>query len=441
MTVACDPTCVVGLAWGDEGKGKIVDLMSEDFDIVVRYNGGANAGHTICIGDEKFAVHLLPTGVLRANVFGVIGPGVVVDPVGLIEEIDSLSARSIEVESRLKISDRAHLVMPYHKIIDRLSESCSGSQGKIGTTARGIGPCYAEKMFRSSAVRMVDLLNLPLHKERIRAVVEAKSVHLKALYGDDEGLSFDDVWVFLQQAAERLTPMITDTSTWLVDQSDAGKSVFFEGANGMLLDIDHGTYPYVTSSNTGPQGVSAGAGVPTLFVKRFIGVTKAYSTRVGSGPFPTELNDEVGDLIRNKGNEFGTTTGRPRRCGWLDAVAIRASVRLGGVTEIAMTHLDTLSGFDQVGLCVGYRIGDETLTGNLPASADQLDKAEPVFEMLPGWKGDLQSVRCYKDLPAEAKAYISRLENFVKAPVSIVGVGPERTQTIVRVKLEHELGL
>ena len=298
-----------------------------------------------------------------------------------------------------------------------------------------------KKMFRSSAVRMVDLLDLSRHEERIRAVVEAKSVYLRAMYGDDEELNFDDVWNSLQQASNRLTPMITDTSIWLADQSDAGKSVFFEGANGMLLDVDHGTYPYVTSSNTGPQGVSAGAGVPVLFVRRFIGVTKAYSTRVGGGPFPTELNNEIGDLIRNKGNEFGTTTGRPRRCGWLDAMAIRASVRFGGVTEIAMTHLDTLSGFDQVGICVGYKIGNETLTRNLPASADQLDKAEPVFEMLPGWKGDLKSVRCYKDLPAEAKAYIARLEDFVKAPVSIVGVGPERTQTIVRVKLEHELGL
>ncbi len=423
-------TCVVGLAWGDEGKGKIVDLLGERFDVVVRYNGGANAGHTIIVGNEKYAVHLLPTGLLRPNIAGVIGPGVVVDPVELLEEIDALANRGIDVAARLRISDRAHVVMPYHKIMDSLSEAAESGKRKIGTTARGIGPCYSDKMLRSTAVRMADLTELQRHRDRIKEIVALRKRAFAAMYGDDGNLSFDAVWESLQKAAKQLLPMISDTSSWLRHQIDEGKSLFFEGANGMLLDVDHGTYPYVTSSNTGPQGVAAGAGVPEGLVKRFVGVTKSYTTRVGSGPFPSELSDAIGDSIRDKGHEYGTTTGRPRRCGWLDAVAIRASVRLGGVSELAVTHLDTLSGFNHVGICVGYELDGNVQTESLPAGASAIERVKPVIEMLPGWTGELGQAKCIDDLPANAIAFVRRLEELVGAPVTIIGVGAEREQTI-----------
>ena len=426
-------TCVVGLAWGDEGKGKIVDLLCEGFDVVVRYNGGANAGHTVRADGEEFALHLLPTGVLREGVTGVIGPGVVVDPAVLIEEVEGLEGRGVSVAGRLKISGRAHVVMAYHKIEDRLSESAKETGSRIGTTGRGIGPCYADKMLRSTAVRMEDLLALRAQEGRIRGLVERKRSVFRALFGGDEGLDFAAVWEQLQTAAGRLGPLIVDTSTWLADQVEAGKRLFFEGANGMLLDVDHGTYPFVTSSSTGPQGVAAGAGVPPTLVTRRIGVTKAYTTRVGSGPFPTELCNETGDRIRQEGREYGTTTGRPRRCGWLDAVALRSSVYLGGVSEIALTHLDTLSGFEQVGICSAYRLGERRFAA-LPAGADALAKVEPVVEMLAGWSGDLRGVASFDALPEAAQRFVHRLEEMVKARVTIVSVGPERTQTVIRAR-------
>jgi adenylosuccinate synthase len=424
-------TCVVGLAWGDEGKGKIVDHLCQEFDVVVRFNGGANAGHTVCVAGERFALHLLPVGVLHDGITAVIGAGLVVDPAGLLDEIDALGKRGIDVAARLLVSDRAHVVMPYHKIQDRLSEAHSGAEGRIGTTARGIGPCYADKMLRSTAIRMADLLDLRRHESRVRDIVKMKKAMFNALYGADEGLDFDQVWAGLEAAAKRLRPLIQDTSAWLVDQAEAGRRLFFEGANGMLLDIDHGTYPYVTSSHTGPQGVAAGAGVPASLVKRSIGVTKAYATRVGSGPFPSELCDEVGDRIREKGKEYGTTTGRPRRCGWLDAVAIRSSVRLGGVTEIAIAHLDTLSGFDRVGICTAYRLDGRELF-NMPANPADLDRVEPLLEMLEGWDGDLRGHRSFDSLPAAAHRFVARIEELAGAPVTIVSVGPERSQTILR---------
>ncbi len=434
MTAAStEHACVVGLAWGDEGKGKIVDLLCADFDVVVRFNGGANAGHTVCIGDEKFALHLLPVGVLRDGVTGVVGPGVVVDPLKLIEELDAIEARGVSVGDRLILSDRAHVVMPYHQVEDRLRE---GGAGRIGTTARGIGPCYADKMLRGPAVRMVDLLDLPRHRARLEQTVAAKRQAFHALYGDDGGLDFETIWTDLVRAADRLAPMIADASEWLLDAADAGRRLFFEGANGMLLDIDHGTYPFVTSSNTGPQGIAAGAGVPVSLVRRVVGVTKAYTTRVGDGPFPTELKDATGDQIREAGNEYGTTTGRPRRCGWLDACAIRSSVRAGGVTEIAVAHLDTLSGFKQVGMCTAYRLGERTVR-SLPADAAAVERLEPVYEILPGWKGDLQAVRRFADLPENARGYVARLEAVVGAPVTIVSVGPGREDTILRRSPQH----
>ena len=424
-------SCVVGLGWGDEGKGKIVDLLGGAFDIVVRYNGGANAGHTVCIGDDKFALHLLPTGVLRANATGVIGPGVVVDPFALIDELDGLESRGVPAGERLRISDRAHLVMPWHQLEDRLAESSLGEPDKIGTTSRGIGPCYADKMRRSTALRMVDLLNRLRLEKRVRQIDDLKRRMFSGAFGDDSLADVGETCDRLYRVADRLVPLITDTTQWLADQVDAGRSLFFEGANGMLLDVDHGTYPYVTSSATGPQGIASGGGVSPELVKRRIGVTKAYSTRVGGGPFPTELVDKTGDRIREQGHEFGTTTGRPRRCGWLDAVAIRQGVRLGGINEIALTHLDTLSGFEKVGVCVAYRVDDEQID-YLPTDLDRLSRLQPVIEWLEGWEGDFRAKRAFNDLPAKAQAYVCRLEELLESPISIVSVGPGREQTIVR---------
>jgi adenylosuccinate synthase len=423
-------TAVVGLAWGDEGKGKIVDLLCADFDIVVRYNGGANAGHTVCIGGEKFALHLLPVGVLRENITAVIGPGVVVDPNALLKELDELAARGIDAARRLRISTRAHLVMPYHKIEDRVREGGEAAD-RIGTTARGIGPCYADKMLRSPALRMVDLLDLQRIEGRVRGLVDAKRTQFGIRQSDEAKLNFGEIWGDLRIAAERLAPMIDDTSTLLLDEAAKGRRIFFEGANGMLLDVDHGTYPYVTSSSTGPQGIAAGAGVPPNFVGRCIGVTKAYTTRVGEGPFPTELSDETGDRIREAGHEYGTTTGRPRRCGWLDGFAIRNMVRLGGIDEIAVAHLDTLCGFPRVGICTQYRL-EGRLLNSIPASSADLARVDAVIEYLPGWSSDLRGCTRLAQLPDAARAFLARLEEIAGAPVSIVSVGPDRDETVIR---------
>jgi adenylosuccinate synthase len=363
-------TCVFGLSWGDEGKGKIVDMLCPEFDYVVRFNGGANAGHTVWVGPEKFALHLLPTGVLHEKIVGVIGPGVVVDPISLIAEIDALAARGINVAPRLRISDRACLVLAYHKIEDQLSEQAAGEGGKIGTTARGIGPCYADKMRRTTAIRFADLVHEAGLHDRARKIVSSRQSALKAMYGGDGGLSADAIVADLVKARERLGAMVTDTTLLLGDAMDAGKAVLFEGANGVLLDVDHGTYPYVTSSSTGPHGIGPGAGVPPSRVGRMIGVTKAYATRVGGGPFVSELKDAVGDRIRERGHEYGTTTGRPRRCGWFDAVAGRYAARVSGVTDVALLHLDTLSEFERVGVCTAYRCGEVTLSS--PPASPQL---------------------------------------------------------------------
>ncbi len=424
-------TCVFGLSWGDEGKGKIVDLLCPAFDIVVRFNGGANAGHTVCVGDEKFALHLLPTGALHENALGVIGPGVVVDPIALIVEIDGLAARGIDVSGRLKISDRACLVLAYHKIEDQLSERAAGDAGKIGTTSRGIGPCYADKMRRTTAVRFADVVNEPDLVDRVKRIVASRKATLAAAYGGDGGLSADTVLADLATTRARLSSLVCDTTTLLHQAMDAGRAVLFEGANGVLLDVDHGTYPFVTSSSTGPHGIGPGAGVPPSRVTRLIGVTKAYATRVGGGPFVSELKGAVGDRIREGGHEYGTTTGRPRRCGWFDAIAGRYAARISGVTDVALLHLDTLSGFDEVGVCTAYRCDGRTLTAP-PASAAMLERCEPVIEYAPGWSGDLRGVRRFEDLPKNALAYIERIESLLDAPVSLVGVGPERSQTLVR---------
>ncbi len=422
-------TCVVGLGWGDEGKGKIVDLLCGGYDAVVRFNGGANAGHTVWIDGKKFAVHLLPSGVLHSEKLSLIGPGVVVDPTSLLGEIDALASQGVTVGSNLKISDRAHVVMPYHKVEDRLSEAAAGGD-KIGTTSRGIGPCYADKVRRSWGIRIGDLLDAGRLGERVEQIVAAKKAMFAAIYGDDGGLDATAVMAEMTGAAERLMPFVADTTALLHERVDAGAVVLFEGANGSLLDVDHGTYPFVTSSNTTANGIGNGSGLPARSVEHVIGVCKAYTTRVGGGPFMTELTDAMGDRIREAGNEYGTTTGRPRRCGWFDAVATRYSVRIGGVTEVAMMHLDTLSGFEEVGVCTAYSIGGRETT-SLPSRVEDLERVEPVIEYVPGWDEDVSGVERRDDLPAAARAYLDRVESLIGAPITIVSVGPDRMQTMV----------
>ena len=423
-------TCVVGMHWGDEGKGKIVDLLTEHFDIVVRFNGGGNAGHTVLIGDEKFALHLLPVGVLSPDKTAVVGPGVALDLGRMLEEIDALKGRGITIGKRLRISDRANLVMPYHKKQDNLSEAALGDS-KIGTTARGIGPCYSDKMQRATAVRVVDLFHPESLRDKLERIVQRKNTIFAALYGDKEPLDAKAIADEYLAYAERIRGNVSDTTSFLYEAVQSGKGLLFEGANGTLLDIDHGTFPFVTSSTTSAIGVPAGAGVPAQTLRTCIGVTKAYTTRVGSGPFPSELDGEIGQYIRDRGHEYGTTTGRPRRCGWFDAVAARYTARLSGITQIAVMHLDTLAGLDRVGICTGYQAADGPLPGFV-ADSTVLENAEPVIEYLPGWSEDLRQARSIEDLPQTARHYLDRLEALIGVPIAIVSVGPERTQTLMR---------
>lgn len=423
-------TCVVGLHWGDEGKGKIVDLLTEHFDIVVRFNGGGNAGHTVQIAGEKFALHLLPVGVLRPNKIAAIAPGVALDLPRMLEEVDALAERNIHVANQLKISDRAQLVMPYHKKQDLLSEAALG-KSKIGTTARGIGPCYADKMQRATALRAGDLLRPDRFREKLTRIVELKNKLFKAMYDDSEPLDANAIADEYLACAEKVRTNICDTTRFFDEAITAGKRILFEGANGTLLDIDHGTFPFVTSSTTSAIGVPAGAGVPASTLKTCLGVTKAYTTRVGAGPFPTELDNEVGQQIRDRGHEYGTTTGRPRRCGWFDAVAARYSVRLSGITHLAVMHLDTLSGMEKVGLCTGYKTAQGPLPGFV-SDADLLEQAEPVIEFMPGWDADPREARSFDELPQQARDYLARIESIVGVPVAIASVGPDRAQTLIR---------
>lgn len=428
--------CVLGLGWGDEGKGKVVDLLSGVFNVVVRYNGGANAGHTVWVGSERFALHLLPAGILRPGVTAVIGPGVVIDPEALAAEMAELTSRGVEVGGNLRISDRAHLVMPYHKLEDQLGERFAGDKRRIGTTARGIGPCYADKMRRRSAVRVADLFHEPGLEERVRGFVSRRLMMLRAGYDNDGGLTVEGVVDSLRAAREQLRPFACDTTTLLRRRMAAGDRILFEGANGVLLDVDHGTYPFVTSSSCGSYGIGGGAGVAPCHVRRVIGVCKAYATRVGAGPFVTELSDETGQRIRERGREFGTTTGRPRRCGWFDAVACRYSAGLTGATDVALMHLDTLTGFERIGLCTAYRYRGESLDAP-PAHADALEETQPVLEFVPGWSTDLRDVRSFDDLPETTRQYVRRIEQVVGVPVSLISVGPERTQTVIRDRLRN----
>ncbi|MHC4988692.1 MAG: adenylosuccinate synthase [Planctomycetota bacterium] len=422
-------TCVVGLQWGDEGKGKVVDILAENADIVVRYGGGANAGHTVIIGNTKFALHLMPSGAVREKTNCVIANGVVVDPGTLIDEINGLKEKNISLEGRLFISENAHMVLDYHKMEDQLREAALG-KNKIGTTARGIGPCYADKTGRSYALRMADLLDLETLKEKLTKIIAYKDKLFGALY-QAEPINAEDIYNKCCEHSKVLSPFITNTTEYLHQSLDAGKNILFEGAQGALLDLDHGTFPFVTSSNASALGLGPGCGVPAQRVDRFIGVVKAYATRVGAGPFPSEQDNEIGDAIRIKGHEFGTTTGRPRRCGWFDAVAVAFTARLGGINEIAMMHLDTLAGHKELNICKAYRINGKETTF-FPGNAADVEAAECVYETLGGWGEDLSGVTTYDALPENTKKYIAAVEEIVGVPVTIVGVGPKRSQAIFR---------
>jgi adenylosuccinate synthase len=422
-------TCVVGLQWGDEAKGKIVDRLADSHDFVVRYNGGANAGHTVVWGERRFALSLLPTGVLKPNVVSVIGNGVVVYPQRFVEEVSKLRDAGIMIGDNLKLSDRAHVIFPWHLEEERLAEA--DSAGKIGTTGRGIGPCYADKVGRRHAIRVGDLLDADYFRDRLAAVVPHKNRLLKALHSDAASFEIDTIAHEYGALADVLRPHVTDTVHLLHDGLVAGKGILFEAAQGSLLDIDHGTFPYVTSSHSLPGGIANGTGIPARAVDRIIGIAKAYTSRVGRGPFPTEQDNAIGERIRQVGREFGTVTGRPRRCGWFDAVAVNYTAMLAGVDEIAVMLLDVLSGHESLNICTAYDMNGARTT-RFPSDARHLERCTPIYETLPGWSDDITRCRSWTDLPANARNYVDRISVLIGKPVRTVSVGPDRDQTIER---------
>lgn len=424
--------CVIGLQWGDEAKGKLVDLLTAEQDVVVRYQGGANAGHTVVVGDQTYKLHHIPSGILNAGVMNVITGGVVLNPPTLLDEIASLAARNVRVADNLKISDRAHLVMPWHLAEDRALDRATSGEDNIGTTLRGIGPCYRDKVGRAHAIRLGDMFRVDF-PDRVRSITQIKRTLITGMGGPDLAETLDAERIIEQYRAfgEQLHPLVDDTTSYLLDAVEQGRKVLFEGAQGALLDIDHGTFPFVTSSNSSGLGVCAGSGVPPRWITKVIGVAKCYSTRVGGGPFPTELHDEIGQRIRDVGREYGTTTGRPRRCGWFDAVAVRYTARLSGVDTLSMMMLDVLSCVDEIKICVAYDIDGERVT-SFPSHADSLRRAKPIYETVPGWKTDVTQIRRYEDLPDLARSYLDRITELVGRPVEIVSVGPDRAQTMFR---------
>lgn len=417
-------TILVGSQWGDEGKGKIVDILSDKYNIVARYQGGANAGHTIQIGKQKFVLHLIPSGILHKEVECVIGNGVVIDPVALLDEIYFLEQNGISVKDRLFISQNAHLIMPYHKLIDALNEK---SNGKIGTTGRGIGPCYIDKYARKG-IRIVDLLNKQELEKKIRANLEEKNNLLKKVY-DAEELDVEKILKEYLAFDEKIDPYIKDIPMFLNNSINDGKKVLLEGAQGALLDVDHGTYPFVTSSNPTSGGACTGTGIPPSKITSIIGIVKAYTTRVGLGPFPTELLDETGETLRKIGAEFGATTGRPRRCGWFDAFLVNYSRMINGIERAAITKLDVLSFMDKINVCVGYEIDGKKMK-SYPTNECDISKAKPIYETLNGWKKDISKITDYDSLPSETKDYLSFISVECGFEISIISVGPSREQTI-----------
>ncbi|HVZ40070.1 MAG TPA: adenylosuccinate synthase [Candidatus Kapabacteria bacterium] len=416
---------IVGAQWGDEGKGKVVDLLAEQSDIVARYQGGANAGHTLVVGDRKYVLHLIPSGILHDNVVCVIGNGVVIDPVALMEEIALLESFGISIEGRLKISHKAHLIMPYHKLLDTLQESGQ----KIGTTGRGIGPAYIDKYSRTG-IRIVDLLDRAILEEKLRRGIAQKNEWFRKVY-DAEELDVERTVAEYLEFDRKIDSYITDTTYFVNEAWREGKRLLVEGAQGALLDIDHGTYPFVTSSSPTSGGACTGLGLPPTAIGGVIGIAKAYCTRVGNGPFPTELDDETGERLRSEGGEFGATTGRPRRCGWLDLVALRYSAMVNGITEIVLTKLDVLNNFDELRVCTDYLLDGRPLK-YFPCDCATLERVQPVYETFKGWNSSLADCRAYADLPKAARDYVEMIERAIGARVSYIGTGPGRDEVVTR---------
>jgi len=421
---------IIGSQWGDEGKGKIIDYLAKKADVVVRGQGGNNAGHTLVVKDKKYALHLIPSGILNPNAINIIGNGVVFDPKGFLEEIKMLKKDNIDTKN-IKISDRAHVIFEYHKKIDELAENSRGDN-KIGTTKKGIGPCYMDKTERSG-IRVCDLLDEEIFKNKLKEQVEKKNEIIEKIYGGEK-FDFDKLYQENLTYIEEIKEYIDDTSVILYNSIKEGKKVLFEGAQGTLLDLDLGTYPYVTSSHPTSGGFCVGSGIGPNMIKDVLGIVKAYTTRVGKGPFVTELFDATGDKIRKNGNEFGTTTGRPRRCGWFDSVIVRYAARVNGLTSISLMLLDVLSGFEKVKICTGYKLGDKIIT-EFPASLELIEKCEPVYEELDGWNEDITGATKFEELPVNAQKYVQRIEELTGVKASIISIGPKRTQTIIRQEL------
>jgi len=419
-------TIIVGTQWGDEGKGKIVDQISKNINIVARYQGGANAGHTIIVDEKEVVLHLIPSGIFHPHVTCVIGNGVVLDPVALMEEIKMIESLGVKIGNRLRISHNAHLIMPYHKLLDSLREQ---SSTKIGTTGRGIGPAYIDKYMRTG-IRVVDLLDRNTLREKLISNLEEKNKLLKNIYSTKE-LDVEEIIRTYQDFDKKIDSYVTDTSQFLNNELRKGKKVLAEGAQGSLLDVDHGTYPFVTSSNPTSGGACTGLGIPPTSVTKIIGIVKAYSTRVGNGPFPTELENEIGEKLRSIGHEFGATTGRPRRCGWLDIFSLNYSLKINGVDEIALTKLDVLSSFEEILICTGYEVNGKMIP-NFPTDIRTLDNAKPIFTSFKGWRDDITGIKKFILLPKECRKYIRAIEKLTNTKITFVSVGPRRSQTIIR---------
>lgn len=419
---------VVGTQWGDEGKGKIVDLLTEQAQVVVRYQGGNNAGHTLVVGEEKFIFHLIPSGILHPGTMCCIGNGVVLDPEVFLQEIDRLRSRGLQVgPENLRVSERTQVIMPYHQRLDLARERAKGA-GKIGTTGRGIGPCYEDKVARLG-IRVADLVEPQLLRTKLKEILPEKNFLLEKLFGD-KPFTLQEILEPYQEMGQRLKPLVANVSVLLQQAAQEGKNILFEGAQGTHLDIDHGTYPFVTSSNPVAGGAATGAGVGPGALHRVLGIVKAYTTRVGGGPFPTECLDDIGTHLQECGVEFGSTTGRPRRCGWLDLVVLREAVRLNGLTGLAVTKLDVLSSLKTLRLCVAYNLDGER-RDSMPATLPDLERCRPVFEDLPGWHEDIRGVRRFEDLPLTCRQYLKRVEELAGVPIQLVSVGPDREETIL----------
>jgi len=423
---------ILGAQWGDEGKGKITDYLAETAEVVVRFQGGNNAGHTVEVGEKQYKLHLIPSGIINGKKLNIIGNGVVLDPLAFFSELEYLKNMGLSInEENLIVSDRANVIMPYHKVLDQLKEKARG-KNDIGTTGKGIGPAYTDKVERSG-IRVCDLLHPESLKEKITQNLQEKNQYIVKILGG-EAIDPEQVYEEYLALGERLRPYVRDTSVVLYNEIRKNRKILFEGAQGMLLDIDYGTYPFVTSSNTTAGGVASGSGIGPNSIEKAIGVTKAYTTRVGKGPFPTELEDETGEWIREKGHEYGTTTGRSRRCGWLDLVIVKTSIRVSGLTSLVLTKIDTLAGLEKIRVCVGYRL-DGQVIDYVPASLVDLAKCEPIYEDFAGWDSSVSEAKSYEEMPLNARIYIERIEELLEIKCSIISVGPRRDQTFQKNEL------